>query len=359
MGDLPGPRSEASTGLRSTGLRSTGTDSGPKVADRVAGLITGLAYGDALGARYEGFGWPRRPASIRFGRGLLAWRSPGWWTDDTDMSLAVLLALARTNGVDWPDGVRLPAVDHLQPARLDDEAGLRLITSLWLIWRSRAAVIDMGVGTVRALNRIGRLTDLHPDAVTAVAERLAGHGGGGGNGAVMRTAPVALGHLGDPAGAYRAAVAISALTHAHPRACEAAGIWTVLCERALVTGRLAVEPALECVRHDPFWGDRLLAPSRPGHNGPKGWAPATLTDAWWCVTRTRPEGAGIDDVTRAAVAAGGDTDTTAAVAGALAGSLAGAAGLPADGYRLVHGGAWTGRRWTLRDLADFARRCAA
>jgi ADP-ribosylglycohydrolase len=287
------------------------------LADRIGGLMSGLAYGDALGAGYQGLGRRRRPASIRLGRGLLAWRSPGRWTDHTDRSLAVLLALARANGIAWPDGVHPSAVDRLVPERLDDDAVPRLITSLW-----------KGKGRRRE------------------------------GGAVVRAVPVVLGYLGEPQGAYRAASRISALTHAHPRAREAAGIWAVLCERALVTGRLAVQPALECVQHDPFWGDRLLSPGRPGSNGARGSAPAMLTDAWWCATRTEPLDRRIGVVTLAAVAAGGDAGTTAALAGALTGALSGLEDLPPAGRALVHGGGWTGRRWTIDDLAGFARECA-
>ena len=51
--------------------------------DRAAGVLLGIACGDALGAPYE-FGPPLRPdiAVTMKGGGSFGW-SPGEWTDDT------------------------------------------------------------------------------------------------------------------------------------------------------------------------------------------------------------------------------------------------------------------------------------
>jgi ADP-ribosyl-[dinitrogen reductase] hydrolase len=55
--------------------------------DRCAGVMVGLAAGDALGAGYE-FN-PVVPAKIgMIGGGLGPWE-PGEWTDDTQMALCI------------------------------------------------------------------------------------------------------------------------------------------------------------------------------------------------------------------------------------------------------------------------------
>jgi len=249
---------------------------------RAAAMMAGLAYGDAIGARYEGLHLHLRPAWVRFGRGALIWRSPGWWTDDTDMSLGILLALADLLAVDYP-GAPAAATPSLA-SELAADAGLRAVAGNWLTWRARGSLLDAGTGTVRVLHAVKGLVDRSPQAILEVSRRqLARPRRGAGNGAVMRTAPVALAFLGDPAGAARAAAAIAELTHPAPRATQAAALWTVLCERAVTTGALDLATALDAVDDGPFWADLLGDAARPGRNGHPGWAPTTVADAWWCV----------------------------------------------------------------------------
>ena len=65
-----------------------------EVTHRAAGVLLGLAAGDALGAGYE-FG-PALPADapvVMEGGGSFGW-APGQWTDDTDMAVAIALVAA-------------------------------------------------------------------------------------------------------------------------------------------------------------------------------------------------------------------------------------------------------------------------
>jgi ADP-ribosylglycohydrolase len=55
--------------------------------DRCAGVLVGLAVGDALGAGYE-FAQPPRGEAHMLGGGLGRW-DPGEWTDDTQLALCV------------------------------------------------------------------------------------------------------------------------------------------------------------------------------------------------------------------------------------------------------------------------------
>jgi len=68
-------------------------------------------------------------------------------------------------------------------------------------------------------------------------------------------------------------------------------------------------------------------------------------------------GGALERGARLAVASGVDPDTTAAVAGALLGALEGPGALPEAAWSLVHGGAWTGRRWSVGELAALAGDC--
>ena len=58
----------------------------PAQLDRAAGVLVGMAAGDALGAGYEFTAPPVKPEMI--GGGLGPWE-PGEWTDDTQMALCI------------------------------------------------------------------------------------------------------------------------------------------------------------------------------------------------------------------------------------------------------------------------------
>lgn len=59
----------------------------PIEIDRYAGVLLGLAVGDALGAGYEFSAPPSAEATMK-GGGLGGW-APGEWTDDTQMALCI------------------------------------------------------------------------------------------------------------------------------------------------------------------------------------------------------------------------------------------------------------------------------
>jgi ADP-ribosylglycohydrolase len=313
--------------------------------------VAGAAYGDALGARYEGLYWAPTPQGVRFGRGVLVWRRPGWWTDDTDMTLGILRA----------------ATELSEPGSsqhgLASPTGLEGILRQWITWHRRSNPLDAGLNTYRVVRAIADLDNLTIEHALGVSRRQLRHPRrGGGNGAVMRTAPVALAYPGDSRAAFQAAMQVAELTHPAQRATQAAGLWTVLCERAIHTGTLHLAAALECVEEDPFWTERLLRPRSPGRNGPRGWAPTTVADAAWCVhtalDQVRDPAAALDHGVRLAVSSSGDPDTTAAVAGALLGALAGSPCVPHPATDRIHGGRWTGREHTLHDIEQLAETVA-
>lgn len=238
--------------------------------------VYGLAVGDALGVPYE-----FRPRGSFACTGMAGHgthdQPAGTWSDDTSMTLATC------------DGIR-----ERGRADADDLRGR------FRAWARRGAyaidgvVFDCGVTTARALE----------EGAGLAGER------DNGNGSLMRIAPLAF------TGATDDEVrAVSAITHAHPvstRAC----VDMVRIMRALAAG---APPARAVPGHE-----RLLAlPEGAVRSG--GFVRDTYRAALWCLVTT----SSYEGCVLRAVNLGGDTDTTAAVAGALAGIVYGADAIPA------------------------------
>ena len=317
------------------------------VADRAAGVLMGMACGDALGAPFE-FGPPLgadHPLGMTGGGGF-GWE-PGEWTDDTQMAVVILQAAARAVA----DGTRL--TDHLDT-----------VVQGWVDWAAEAT--DVGNQTRAVLGAVVRGGPISAASAAEAASRFHCRAGrSGGNGSLMRTAPVALAYLDDEPAMAGAARTISELTHADPDAGDACVLWCAAIRHAVLTGELDVRhglPLLPAERRD-LWVGRIEAaeagvPADFDHNG---WVVQALQGAWSAITGTAvPDGAELDRqpgdhlrlAMEAAVRGGRDTDTVAAIAGALLGARWGSSALPSSWRRVVHG--WPRIRVTdlgLRGLA--------
>ena len=308
-----------------------------EVTHRAAGVLLGLAAGDALGAGYE-FG-PALPADapvVMEGGGSFGW-APGQWTDDTDMAVAI--ALVAADGLD------------LRTRNAHD-----LVVANWHAWVDQA--IDVGIQTRSVLSRAG---DTSADALFAESSRLheeTGHTAG--NGSLMRTAPVALAHLGDVDALVQAAVAVSQLTHFDPEAGEACVLWCLAIRHAVLTGELDIRIGLEHLSADraEVWSKRITVAedSLPRAFTRNGWVVEAFQGAWSAITVAREDAIRPVDHFRLgleeAVRGGGDTDTVAAIAGSLLGAAHGASAVPGRWRRLLHG--WPGLR--ARDLVSLSAR---
>ena len=316
--------------------------------DRAAGVLLGTACGDALGAGYE-FGPPLpEDRAVRMaGGGTLRWE-PGEWTDDTSMAVAV--AETAATGADLRSG---RALDQ--------------IAQRWAEWARRAK--DVGNQTRAVLGSAGE----HPIGQTLAAaaadyyELNPDHAGG--NGSLMRTAPVALAFLHDEDGLVEAARAVSSLTHADPEAGEACVLWCLAIRHAVLHGTFdGLRLALERLPGDraSVWTERLdeAEAHPPSHFDHNGWVVQALQGAWSAIVRTPvPQddpAAGVfaaqhlQLALEGAVRGGRDTDTVAAIAGGLLGARWGASAIPLDWQRRLHG--WPGLR--ARDLVRLGL-CAA
>lgn len=223
-------------------------------------LVYGTAVGDAFGVPFEFM----ERGTFRCGRMMSGWgthrQPPGTWSDDTSLTLATVDSLLKQEKVDVWD----------MRSRFEDFAFDGRYTP-------RGEVFDIGTTTSWALRGGKGLSD----------ERSCG------NGSLMRIAPLAATDATDEEIAEA-----SAITHANPLCME-------LC--------VAFVGILRAVSHDPksAW-EHMRTDGEPPKSG--GYVRDTYDAALWCFGTTGC----YEDCVIAAVNLGGDTDTTAAVAGALA-----------------------------------------
>ncbi|BAD56628.1 ADP-ribosylglycohydrolase family protein [Nocardia farcinica] len=294
--------------------------------DRIAGVLLGTAAGDALGAGYE-FTHPGPDRPIEMIGGGLGNFAPGEWTDDTSMALAIALA-ADTD-----------------PPGLD----LDVVAANFVRWYDSQPP-DIGVQTAKVLS-------VRPESAEAMwRQSMAIEGRTGGNGSLMRTAPVALVHLDSAADCARVAGQVSMLTHRDPQAEQACRIWSLAIRHAVHAGDFqGVRAAVATLDTADTW-HRLLDEAEtlsPQHFPNNGWVVHALQTAWWAITHapaTGPEH--LPAALELCVRAGGDTDTTAAIAGGLLGARWGASAVPAEWRAMLHG--YPGL--TGEDLVDLALR---
>lgn len=327
---------------RITHPTSPSIDLGYRSAERSLGVILGAAVADALGAPFE-FG-PAGAYSARFplpvwggtgemtGGGSFGW-APGEFTDDSQMAMCLAESLITCGGID-----------------LDD---------LWRRWQHWArSASDVGIITSATLRRAER--EGAAEAAHAEVGRSAS------NGALMRVYPLPLAYLGLPEEeatetVMAAAVAQASVTHFDPAAGWGAAIAAELIRRAVL--RLdpiaEIDDVLGHVPHEhrtrfatmlaPSW-----QPNQPGDPS-NGSVWTCLAQAVWALRHHDS----FHDVVTAAIDLGGDTDTVACVAGALAGARHGVQGIPSRWLTYVHGTVDTPEdvaHYELFGLQNLARR---
>jgi ADP-ribosylglycohydrolase len=276
--------------------------------DRAVGALLGLACGDAVGTTLE-FARPGsfEPITDMVGGGPFGLR-PGQWTDDTSMALCLAESIVDRGGLDLDDQLR------------------RYV--LW--WRqgylsSTGRCFDIG-GTTRS--QLGRFERTGVAVDPRVDEEAAA------NGSLMRLAAVPVRWHGDVAEAAAMSGESSRTTHAAARpvdACRAMGAMVA----ALIGGQPwdevtsagfwrwgALHPAVEAVVRGSWRGKQP-----PAIRG-TGYCVDALEAALWAVGGA----SSFADAVLRAANLGDDADTTAAIAGQLAGARWGRSGIPA-GWR--------------------------
>lgn len=244
------------------------------------GIVYGAAVGDALGVPYE---FQRRDAFACKGMasGGAHQMPRGTFSDDTSMLLATCDSIRECGCIDIGD--------------------MRDRYRKWLYEGSYTAdgkVFDVGNATSAALSEGRGQT----------------HERSNGNGSLMRIAPLACTDATDDE-----IRAVSAITYAHPLSMEAC-VSFVHILRSVMN-----RDDLECAIEENVPGDPRFAFMKEikdwsrGDVRSSGFVIDTLGAALWCALNTDSYA----DCVLAAVNLGGDTDTTACVAGALAGAMYG------------------------------------
>ncbi|QAY59521.1 ADP-ribosylglycohydrolase family protein [Microbacterium protaetiae] len=292
----------------------------PVQLDRVVGTMIAQAAGDALGSQYES--GPTLPDEVtpRFGVGVFG-HGVGEWTDDTSMAIPILQILA-------------------QGRTLEDEAALDEIVVTWRDWSRDAK--DVGAQTRGILSRLASPTARDAAALAARTHEASGRSAG--NGSLMRTAPVALGYLHrSPAELAAAAGRVAQLTHWEQDNVDACALWCLAIRHAIDTGELDIYAALDMydpaarARWLPLIDEALAVASHPrDFAAENGWVVRAFQGALSAVAHARS----LPDALFRAVRGGNDTDTVAAIAGALAGAVFGASEVPSEWKGMLHG--WPG-----------------
>ncbi|TFC04535.1 ADP-ribosylglycohydrolase family protein [Cryobacterium adonitolivorans] len=296
--------------------------------DRSAGVLLGMACGDALGAgfAYAGPLPPTAPVGMRGGGGA-NW-ARGEWTDYT--ALAIPVARAAADGLD-----------------LRDESTLDLIAAEWVDWANTAPYAGHQLDAA--------LSGPDPTAAavrSAARERHDSVGRSAGNGCLIRTAPVALAFLHDPGALAAAARGLSELTHCETDAGDACVLWGLAIRHTILTGELDLRVGLGTLSpgRRQLWSARIdhAELRQPRDFTRNGWVVQALQGAWSAIVHTRDVSDTEEDAgqyrlgVEAAVRGGGNTDAVAGIAGALLAARWGLAAVPSEWRRLVQG--WPGLR---------------
>ena len=303
------------------------------LSDRCAGVLLATACGDALGAPHEfGSPLPEHEPLAMTGGGAFGWAA-GEFTDDTAM--AVPIAQAAAAGKD-----------------LRDPEVIAGILSSWLDWLEVTKDVGVQTGSIlRKLRAGGEITEQAARALSQQHHEANDHRSGG-NGALMRTAPVALAYLNDPQGLTEAARRIAELTHWEESAGDACVLWCHAIVHAITTGDLNLRVGMhELPEHRQAYWQQIITEAEnqtpDAFYSTNGWVVAALQGAWSAIFMGLRANDGLVGMLERAVRGGGDTDTVAAIAGGLVGAAFGASSVPASWRRVLHG--WGGPNGEIID----------
>lgn len=284
----------------------------PSREDRISGGLIGLLVGDALGVPYE-----FHPASDippldliefepppGFHRAHLG-TPPGTWSDDGAQALCLLASLQHAQGFDPADFARrlLNWNDH----------GYMAVDS---------RVFDIGNQTSRALSELrAGVPPLDAGSDDEYSQ---------GNGSLMRVLPLVLWHRGPDEELVRLAHDQSRVTHGHVTVQACCALYCLWARRILDQAQdpwAAAVAGLRAIYRDlPVFRDALDGAIRPeAARVPRG--SGFVLDCLFSARHALAAGS-YEQVVKAAITLGEDTDTTACVAGGLAGLRDGVEAIP-------------------------------
>lgn len=289
--------------------------------DRALGAVLGALVGDAAGAFLEFTSEPIGEAEVTRALempGGGTWGvAPGQITDDGELTMSLLRALAEHPEADAPHeaaAVRYAAWVASDPF----DMGATTAASLGCLRRPEGRAHAAEVGVARAMT------------AAAEARCMASKA----NGSLMRIAPLgAWGARRDPEIVLRAAAADARLSHPNPSCVEAACSY-VLAIATLVRTEGDAAAALDAVMgwaranagdEVRGWLDEARAGARVPYAPMDGFVRIAFTHAF----RHLALGTSYEGALRETLLGGGDTDTNAAIVGGLLGARWGAEHIPA------------------------------
>lgn len=297
---------------------ATGHRSLERVRDRSRGALLGLAIGEATGITHAGCERGAYQCQDMDGGGRLG-LEPGQWAGDTAMALALSESLARRQRFDERD-----FIERLKEWRDDGE------------YSCTGECVGLGATTGAALKRYDRTDD--PVAGESHADDLS-------NGSLARIAPVAIRYWRRTLERGDVAERQSCVTHGGPYAVAAClALADILADAIAGQPREVVLGPREVPV--PYAGQMLKVGSWSGLRrddvSSANNALLSLEAAMWCVGTTE----NFEEAVLAAANLGGDSGSTAALAGQLAGALYGACAIPEPWLEQL---AW---RDKITDMAD-------
>lgn len=280
--------------------------------------LVGCAIGDALGNPFEMF--PADKLSLvewdgQFKAGGTFWKgNAGQYTDDTLMSIALSKSIIQCNGFNPED-----------------------VAQEYLAWYKTGNTRGIGTTTAGAMVNLKQGMDYKNSGLTHSYDGLPA----GGNGTAMRVAPLGLVYRHDIIKLMDSAIKDSAITHnsLEPSMGSVAVALAVsmLANRTVDPQSVSYEVSNilmdSMVKAKIEQAQRWLEQGTPLYTiaqealaeiGVSGYVPETVAAAFFCLGATD----NFEDAVVMAVKGGGDTDTTAAIVGAMAGTYYGLEGIP-------------------------------
>lgn len=300
----------------------------PPRENECVGALLGTFVGDALGAPVEGWSAERiQQEHGRLDKMLPDRGGPGFYTDDTQLTIALAEAILEAGGIE-AETIAERMLDLHDPRRGYGAGTTRVFQQ----WRE-------GVGVDKASRRI-------------FDEGLFGNGGS------MRVASVAAAYHHDLASLREAARRSCKVTHAHPLGVVGAQLQARAVAEAIRSDPSSVRstPLMDRIRSGADWElddgtyarsldeveELLEREERPGPRevanrlGNDSRAFASVPTALYSVL-SRVES--FEEALVDAIAVGGDTDTIGAMAGAIAGGLHGVEAVPDRWFDQLEDGA--------------------
>lgn len=289
------------------------------VRDRALGAFIGLAVGDALGTTLEFEARDTKPPVYDMVGGGPFDLLPGQWTDDTAMALCLAESLIACDGLDERDLMERFCRWY--------QAGENSCTG---------GCFDIGMTTRNALEQFRRTGDPIAGSTEARA---------GGNGSIMRLAPVALRYWNDRERLKDASRRQSYTTHGAVEAVDACEALAMVLA-SLIGGQSLRDvlsasyspftPGVQAIMDGSYRGKARSAIRSSGY------VIHTLEAALWCLSETST----FRDAVVLAINLADDADTIGAVTGQLAGAAYGVSAIPEEWFERL---AWNTR---LAEVAD-------